>query len=179
MTNATRIARRLALALAVALPATTAHAELRLGIGVFTLSEGADLQLGYRFDSSHWLFGYRLLHYTEETELVSGTAISTSTTTKTGPFVAYLFRPEARGSWYAGTALMHWKQSLRSSRTGTRDEDSTVAPFFGGGYMGRWGGALYWNFGVYVSPVSLDTRTADVEEETTGADVQLQLGFAF
>jgi hypothetical protein len=53
-----------------------------------------------------------------------------------------------------------------------------MAPFFGGGYARR-GGIGYWNFGLFLSPAKLTTQTADTAEETTGADVQLQLGLAF
>lgn len=179
----TRTTRSLVPLIAAALlgGASVAQAgELRLGVGVFTLSDGADVQLGYRFENSRWLFGYRLLHYAEEF-YVGGTHLTRTTTTKTGPFLAYLFRPEARGSWYLGSSLMYWRQHERSARSGTSGDDQTVAPFFGGGYMGRFSRArhLYWNFGLYVSPASLETRTADSEEKTTGADVQMQIGLAF
>jgi hypothetical protein len=42
--------------------------------------------------------------------------------------------------------------------------------------MGKVG---YYNFGMFFSPAKLSTQTADSAEETTGADVQLQVGFAF
>ena len=71
---------------------------------------------------------------------------------------------------------MRWVQEEKSSRTTTRGRDQTTAP--GGGYARR-GGIGYWNFGLFLSPAKLTTQTADTAEETTGADVQLQLGLAF
>jgi hypothetical protein len=174
------LARHLvASAFALTLATSPAQAgEVSAAIGIFTFSDGLDLQVGYRPDESHWQFGYRFVRWTEEFEF-GGTELTETTTTKTGPLVNYYFRPEAQGSWYLGAALLHWTQDEKSVRTGTRDKDSKLAPFFGGGYRGKLGGAVYYNLGLFLSPAKLTTRTADSTEETTGADVQVQLGVAF
>ena len=58
-------------------------------------------------------------------------------------------------------------------------KDETTAPFFGGGYSGRLGSAFFYNLGLLLSPAKLSTQTADSAEESTGADIQVQLGLAF
>jgi hypothetical protein len=174
------LARRfIATALACALAAPAAQAgEISAALGVFTLSDGLDLQASYRPEHSPWQLGYRFVRWTEGFEF-AGTGLTETTTTQTGPLVNYLFRPEARGSWYVGVALLHWTQEEKSVRTGTRDKASTFAPFFGGGYRRRLNGSLYYNVGLYLSPAKLTTQTADSTEESTGADIQVQLGVAF
>jgi len=167
----------MAVALAIAAPLVQA-AEWRVGAGVFMLS-GIDLHASVRPENSRWQFGVRALRYTEEWQTGTGTLIGETTTTKIGPQVNYLFSPESRGSWYLGVSVMKWIQEEGSSRTGTKGKDQTTAPFFGGGYSGRLGKAGYYNLGMFFSPATLSTQTADTAEETTGADVQVQLGFAF
>ena len=166
-------------AMALTIAAPLQAAEWRAGVGVFVLSEdGIDVHVSMRPEQSRWQFGLRALRYTEEWETSAGTSLSKTTTTKVGPQVNYLFSPEARASWYVGMSVMRWIQEEKSSRTTTRGRDQTTAPFFGGGYARR-GDIGYWNFGLFLSPAKLTTQTADTAEETTGADVQLQLGLAF
>jgi hypothetical protein len=166
-----------ALACALAAPAAQAG-EIGAAIGVFTFSDGLDLQVNYRPERSPWQLGYRFVRSTEGFEF-AGRNLTETTTTLTGPLVNYLFRPEGRGSWYVGVALLHWTQEEKSVRTGTRDKASTFAPFFGGGYRRRLSGSLYYNVGIYLSPAELATQTADSTEESTGADIQVQLGILF
>ena len=168
------------LATALTIAAPLHAAEWRAGVGFFALSEdGIDVHVSVRPEQSRWQLGFRALRYTEEWQTSSGTSISKTTTTKAGPQVNYLFSPEARASWYVGMSVMKWVQEEKSSRTATRGKDQTTAPFFGGGYSGRLGKAGYYNLGVFFSPATLSTQTADTAEESTGADVQVQLGFAF
>lgn len=166
-------------ALVLLLAAAPLRAELRAGIGAFTLGGGLDVHLSYRPQHSHWMYGLRFARWTDEWETASGTALSATTTTKVGPTVNYLFRPESRGSWYVGMSLLHWTQAERSPRTGTSGTASKVAPFFGGGYTGLLGQSFYYHWGLFLSPAKLSTQTADSAEETTGADAQLLLGFTF
>ena len=169
----------LAVALAIAAPAVHA-AEWRFGAGIFMLSaESVDLHLSVRPENSRWQFGVRALRYTDEWETGTGMSIGKTTTSKVGPQVNYLFSPESHASWYLGVSVMKWLQEEGSSRTGTKGRDETVAPFFGGGYSGRLGKAGYYNLGMFLSPAKLSTQTADTAEESTGADVQVQLGLAF
>ena len=168
-----------ALALATATPGVHA-AEWRVGAGVFMLSEdGLDVHLSVRPEHSRWQLGVRALRYTDVWETGAGTPIGKTTTTKVGPQVNYLFSPESARSWYVGVSLMKWTQDETSARTGTRGRQQTTAPFFGGGYSGRMAKVGYYNLGVFFSPAKLSTQTADTAEETTGADMQLQLGFSF
>jgi hypothetical protein len=153
--------------------------EARVAVGAFTLAGGIDVHLNFRAEVSHWQYGLRFVTWTDEWETASGTEVSETTTIKVGPTLNYLFTPAARGSWYLGAAVLHWTQDEKSSRTGTSDKASTVAPFFGGGYTGKMGARSYYNLGLFLSPATLSTQTADTTEETTGADIQLQLGIAF
>ena len=174
-----RLQAWMAVAMAVALAALPARAgELSATLGVFTLSDGLDLQLGYRPDNSRWQVGYRFVRYSEEFEVLS-TVVTRTENTKAGPTLSYLFTPDARASWYVGAALYKWAREERSARTGTVGKDSTTAPFFGGGYRGRLGRYAYYNLGLLLSPAKLTTATADSSEESTGADAQVQIGFAF
>ena len=168
-----------ALALAAATPALHA-AEWRVGAGVGMLWEdGLDLHLSVRPEESRWQFGVRALRYTDTWETGSGSLIGKTTTTMVGPQLNYLFSPESARSWYLGVSVMKWTQDETSARTGTRGRQQTTAPFFGGGYSGRLAKIGYYNFGLFFSPAKLSTQTADSAEETTGADIQLQIGLAF
>lgn len=164
-----------ALALAVALPA---RAEVSAAIGVFTLTDGLDVQLAYRAEHSPWQWGLRFVRWSEEYEF-GGTSLTQTTTTKVGPLANYLFSPASRSSWYAGAALYRWTQEEQSVRTGTAGKESKTALFFGGGYQGRFARYGYYNLGILLSPAKITTRTADSSEESTGADLQVQVGFAF
>jgi hypothetical protein len=168
------------LCLTLALTASPALAgEFSAAVGVFTLAEkGLDLHLSYRPENSHWQYGLRYVRFTEGFDY-GGAELTNTTTTKAGATVNYLFRPESRATWYLGVSLLKWTQTERSTRTGTSGKDSTTAPFFGGGYRGSIGNSAYYNLGLFLSPAKLVTRTADSAEESTGADVQLQLGIAF
>ncbi len=165
-------------ALALTIAAPLHAAEWRVAVGVF-MFQGVDVQLSVRPEQSRWQYSLRAVRYTEEWETASGTSLSETTTTKVGPQLNYLFSPEARGSWYLGVSLLKWTQRESSPRTGTSGKDETTAPFFGGGYSGRLGTRMFYNFGILLSPAELSTETADSAEQSTGADVQLQLGLAF
>jgi hypothetical protein len=172
-----------ALILAIALASTAAPlqaAEWRVGTGIFMLSEGGfDAHLGGRPEESHWQFGVRALRYTIDWQY-AGSSFSRTTTTMVGPTLNYFFRPQERGSWYLGASLLHWKQHVRSLTTGASGADETTAPFFGGGYTGRIMESGYFNLGLFLSSVKLGTQTSTADgEQTTGADLQLQLGLAF
>jgi hypothetical protein len=168
----------LALMLVCCAAARVAAGEVTATLGVFTLSDGLDVQLGYRADHSRWQLGYRFVRWTEEFEFRE-TVLTQTTTMKTGPTLNYLFTPSSRASWYLGVALYRWTQEEQSARTGTIGKDSTTAPFFGGGYRGRFGGYGYFSVGLLLSPAKLTTTTVDSSEESTGADAQVLIGVAF
>jgi hypothetical protein len=171
-------------ALFLALAASPLRADgLRLGVGPFTLLEdGSDFQLSFRPEQSRFAFGYRYVRWTEKSEdPFTGRGLTKSTSTKAGPFASYLFRPEWRGTAYVGVSLLRWSRTERSLITGEAGSDSTIAPFFGGGFTGRMGEYFYYNVGLFLSPgAKLVTRTSVSSEEDTGAfDIQLHLGIAF
>lgn len=77
--------------------------DFRLGIGVFLLADqGQDFQAGFRPAASHWQVGYRHVQWRDHfTDPFTGRRLTETTEARTGPLVAYLFRPEspAPGTW--------------------------------------------------------------------------------
>ena len=166
-------------ALVLTLASASVHAgETRLAVGALTFGPGLDLHLTWRAEESHWQLGLRAVRYSDEFQFY-GESLTETTTTMAGPTLNYLFTPHSHASWYIGASLLYWEQREKSLRTGTSGEDSAVAPFFGAGYTGRLGRTGFYNMGLFVSPVELTTQTADSLTTGNGADVQLQLGFAF
>ncbi len=173
--------RMLIPALAAALQAAPVHAgEFRAGLGAFVFS-GFDVQLGYRPDHSHWLYGYRYLRIEGEGhDPFTNRTLTNSTETLNGPVVTYLFGPEEPSSWYAAAAVYRWSLEERASATGEVGSDSRTAAFVGGGYTGKLGQSLYYNAGLLVSFGSqLHARTSVSSSDTKGIDVLLQAGIAF
>jgi len=164
------------LALAAA-PVRAGEFSAAAGIFFVVAEDGVDLHVSYRSTASPWQYGLRALHYSEQSEIFG--VRTKSTTTMAGPSLNYMFTPESSGSWYLGAMVLYWARKEESLRTGTSDQKSTVAPFFGGGYRGKIGTSGYYNLGMYFSSAELKTQTADSSEESTGADIQLQIGFAF
>jgi len=163
------------------LSVTPAHAdEFRMGLGIFNLVGGPDLQMSFRPNQSHWQFGFRHNRWVEEFEdPFTGRGFTENTTTMTGPIVCYLFNIEARKTYYLGVSMLQWSITEKSLRTGESDTDSVTAPFYGGGYTGRLGNSTYFNLGAFLSSAELKVETSVSGTETTGADLQLQLGIVF
>lgn len=172
--------RSLVIALLLTLAASPSRAgEFRVGIGAMMFAEdGVDLQVSYRPERSKWQYGLRYLRYTEEWDF-GGAILSETTTTLYGPTLNYLFNPESRHSWYLGASVYYWEQLEWSTRTGTRGKDSTTTVFFGGGRTGKIGENGFYDLGIFLTPVTLSTETADSTEERSGVDIRLQIGFAF
>ena len=163
------------------LSATPAHAdEFRIGLGIFNFAGGPDLQMSYRPNQSHWQVGYRHNRWGETFEdPFTGRDLTENTTTMTGPIVCYLLNIESKKTYYLGVSLLRWSSTEKSLRTGESDTESVVAPFFGGGYTGRLGKSAYFNLGAFFSSAELKTETSVSGTETTGLDLQLQLGITF
>jgi hypothetical protein len=163
------------------LPAATAHAEeFRIGLGIFNFAGGPDFQVNYRPNNSHWQLGYRHNRWIESFEdPFSGMDLSENTTTMTGPIVCYLLNIESSKTYYLGASLLRWSSTEESLRTGESDTESVVAPFFGGGYTRRLGKSGYFNLGAFISGAELKTETNVSGTETTGLDLQLQMGIVF
>ena len=155
--------------------------ETRVALGVFTLDGGTDLQLNFRTDQSHWMFGLRHLNYVEEfDDPFTGHVMDKTDVTMTGPIVTYLIDIDSNATWYLGASILSWSKKLREEGVGGQsDEGSTTAPFFGGGYMGKFGGAGYYNVGLFFSGAELTLETEYTFSEQTGIDLQAQLGFMF
>ncbi len=160
------------------LSATPARAdEFRFGLGIFNLAGGPDFQLNFRQENSHWQIGYRHNHWVETFEdPFTGRELTETTVTMTGPIVCYLFDIESKNTYYLGASLLQWTSTEKSLMTGESDTASVTAPFFGGGYMGQNGKSTYYNIGFFFSGAELKTETSVSSEETTGLDVQMQIG---
>lgn len=158
--------------------------EFTVAVGVFNFAEaGADIQASYRVDQSHWQYGYRYVSWADTFhDPYTGNAHSKTTETLTGPIVNYLFRNESRHSPYVGVSLLKWTRTetplLVVAPSSTQ---STTDLYFGGGYMGRFGSAGYYNAGMYLSPTAeMKTQTAISSSEQSGNfDIQLQVGLAW
>jgi len=158
--------------------------EFRAGIGVFLLADqGMDFQIGFHHPAlNHWRFGYRHVQWRDTFhDPYTGRALTKTTEGRTGPLVDYLFRPDSRGTWYLGGAVMRWSKREESLMTGEVSRAATTAPFIGGGYTRALGSHVYYNLGMYLSPgARLSTRTSVSSEDDSGAfDIQIQMGVRF
>ena len=167
----------------LALAAAPADAgEFRVGVGPLLLAEdGADLHLEYRPDRSRWSFGYRYARWTDTfDDPFTGTSLTRSTTTLSGPTLSYHFDVTGSG-WYLGGSILKASRTERAQLTGEEDSDSVTALFFGGGYTGSIGRSGYYDVGLYVSPgTQLTTRTSVSSEEDSGLfDARLMIGLSF
>jgi len=163
--------------------ATLWAGEARLGLGVFAFApRGQDVQVSFRPTGSAWTFGFRQVQWMDTfRDPFTGRALSETTETRTGPVVTYLFRPEARGSWYLGGAVYHWAKAEKSLVYGDTSRVSTTAPLVGGGYTHAIGSHFYWNAGIFLGPgKTLKTQTSTGSEEDSGVfDIQIQAGLRF
>jgi len=157
--------------------------DTRLGVGVFTFAnQGMDLQASFRPTGSAWTFGFRHVQWMDTFhDPFTGRALSETTETRTGPVVTYLFRPEARGSWYLGGAVYRWAKAEKSLAYGDTSRVSTTAPLVGGGYTRAFGSHFFWNTGIFLGPgKTLKTQTSTGSEEDSGVfDIQVQAGLRF
>lgn len=98
-----------------------------------------------------------------------------------GVFVHRQFRPGREGRWYAAAAVLRWWRKETSLDFGTSDSDTTLAPYFGGGYMRRFGSRWFWNLGILVSPwAENNVRTEGGSTENDGAaDLHADIGVLF
>ncbi|MDH2917009.1 MAG: hypothetical protein PXX77_09060 [Gallionella sp.] len=159
-------------------------AGLRVGAGVFTLAkDGADFQVALRLPRSPYQIGYRYVRWTDVFhDPFTGRALTETTQSMEGPFLNYLFQPEAARSFYAGISLLNWSRTEQALLITTPSGSaSTTDLYFGGGYTGSIGDFGYFNLGMYLSPTAkLNTQTAVSSEESSGGfDTQIQIGLAF
>lgn len=171
-------------ALLLLLNLSAAADEFTVALGVFNLAEnGADIQASYRPDQSHWQYGYRYVSWADTFhDPYTGNAHSRTTETLTGPLVNYLFMNESRHSPYVGVSLLKWTRTETPLLVvAPSNAQSTTDFYFGGGYMGRFGSAGYYNAGMYLSPTAeMKTQTAISSSEQSGNfDIQLQVGLAW
>lgn len=164
-------------------PKSPHPAEFRAGLGIFFIAEdGVDLIATFSPANSAWQFGYRYVRWTDiSDDPFTGRELTRTRETKQGPQVNYLFHPGQDRSFYLGISLLKWSRIETSLVTGVSDSDSVAAPFFGGGYTGRFGEVFFFNMGFFVSPgTDLNTDTGvSSTEDSGGFDIQLQAGFAF
>ena len=157
--------------------------QFLVGIGIFMLGGGADFQVNYRLPQTHFQFGYKYTRWTDEfQDPFTGTYLTSTTESLSGPIFNYLFHPESQGSFYLGISLLTWSRTETALATSTPpDSQSTTNIYFGGGYTSALGSFGYYNLGIYASPTAqLNTQTAISSEQSKGnIDMQLQIGLAF
>jgi hypothetical protein len=158
-----------------------AWGEVRVGAGVFCLFGGPDLHVQARLGQSPWMWGYRYVQYTDiSRDPFTDRKLTETEQTMVGPTVAYLFRPQALGTWVLGGAVLRWSRREKAFFTGEIDRASTTGVFVGGGYMWSWK-VFYCQLGLYLSPgTRLKTSTSVSSEESSGAfDIHIQVGCRF
>ena len=163
-------------------------AEFDVAVGIFVLADqGADIQMNFRAEQSHWLYSLRYMQY-EDTfvDPYSGNEHSKTKDSLLGPGVSYLFRNEARHSAYIGISLLKWTRTetpvlVTGPPNMTAMTASSWDPYFGGGYRGRFASHGYYNAGIFLAPsAKMNTQTAISSEEQSGNfDIQLQIGLAW
>ena len=157
--------------------------EFRLGLGVFTVAKnGLDLQADIRPKASHWQAGFKYVHWKDTSkDPFTGRVLTETTQTRVGPFVNYLFHPEASGTWYLGGSVLRWSKEELALLTNEVGRASTTSPYVGGGYTGTLGRHFYYNLGLTLSPgARLNTQTSVSSEQDSGAfDIQAQVGLRF
>lgn len=157
--------------------------EISLGIGPLLLSEsGADFHITFRADASPWEFGYRYARYSESTDdPFFGGTLTESTTTMQGPTLFYLLKPEAKGTWFVGAAVLKAERVERALLVNEEAHASKNAFFFGGGYLGQWGQNGFFRLAMLASPgTKLNTKTSASSTEESGlADIYAQIGLRF
>lgn len=166
----------------IAKPPPTAK-QFLVGIGIFMLGGGADFQVYYQPPQTHYQLGYKYTRWSDEfQDPYSGTYLTSTTESLSGPVFNYLFHPESKGSFYLGISLLTWSRTETALAISTPpDSQSTTNVYFGGGYTRAIGSFGYYNLGIYVSPTAqLNTQTAISSEQSKGnIDMQLQIGLAF
>lgn len=157
--------------------------ELRLGLGVFNLAkDGKDVQVDFRPKQSHWQVGFTFAQWTDiAKDPFTGRRLTETTETRIGPFLNYLFRPEAWGTWYLGGSVLRCTKRELSLITGEVGRDSATGPFVGGGFTGGMGRHFYYNLGFFLGPgTRLNTKTSVSSEQDSGSfDIQAQMGVRF
>lgn len=158
--------------------------DFSIALGIINLAdEGADISLGYRMQQSHWQYGLRYLRWSDTFhDPYTGNAHSKTTDTLAGLTANYLFSNEARHSGYVGISLLKWTRTETPLLVAApSDTQSSIDPYFGGGYMGRIGSMGYYNAGMYLAPTAkMKTQTAISSTDQSGNfDIQLQIGLAW
>jgi hypothetical protein len=163
-------------------PGLAAESKSMFGLGALSLGGYLDLQFLHQFDSnSPWLFGLRYLSGTERfDDPFTGNALSDDKHTVYGASVFYLFNNQRSDSLYLGAGIYRNSLSVTSLVTGETSSDSVIAPFIGGGYIGRLGNRYYYNIGVMIGlGRAVKSKTSVTEDEETGVDPQLIIGIRF
>lgn len=140
-------------------------------------------QVHWQPEGSRWRFGVeygRVPDYTFE-DPFTGRPLTLEKEEFLGPFVHRQFTPGRSGRWYLAAALLRWWRSETSLYFGESDSDATVAPYFGGGCMGRFSGRVFWNLGILMSPwAKNNVRTRGSSTDSSGAaDLHANIGVLF
>jgi hypothetical protein len=157
--------------------------QFQAGVGIGVIAGDADFQVNYRPLQTHYQFGYKYTRWTNDfQDPFTGTYLTNTRESLTGPIFNYLFHPESKGSFYLGISLLRWSRTETAlAISAPSDTQSTTNLYFGGGYTSGLGNSGYYNLGIYISPTAqLNTQTAISSEQSNGnIDGQLQIGMAF
>ena len=163
----------------------TSEDKYIIAIGFFNntfQASGFDIQVNYRPNMHPWMYGFRFRTGTDVyKDSYTGATLTETTETVIGPVAYYRLEPGDQVTVYVGVSLLYWAQEEVAPGTGERSTDAIIAPFFGGGYMGRFSKHGFFNAGVFVNPFTrVKTHTSVGTTVSSGdLDLQLQLGLSF
>lgn len=174
--------KKIVLAAALAAAALCpARAELGLGAGGVGFG-GFGALAYYRPEAGRWRLGaeYGAVSSTSRGPN-GGLALTREKGSMSGIVVHRQFTPGPEGRWYAGAALLAWKRKVRVAATGEERSDTDVSPYFGGGWLRRFGKRFFFELGLLASPwARLNTGTSAGRDESRGAaDLHVVLGANF
>lgn len=140
-------------------------------------------QVHWQPEGGRWRFGLqygRVPDYTFR-DPFTGRPLTLEREEFAGAFVHRQFTPGRGGRWYAAAALLRWWRMEKSLQFGDSDSDASLAPYFGGGYMRRFGARWFWNLGILVSPWAennVETQGGSTENDGA-ADMHANIGVLF
>jgi len=160
----------------------TAAAEIGVAAGLVGFGAIGG-QVHWQPEGGRWRVGAqygRVPDYTFE-DPFTGRPLSLEREEFMGVFAHRQFTPGREGRWYAAAALLRWWRMEKSLDFGDSDSDASVAPYFGVGYMGRYGPRVFWNLGLLISPWAENkVRTEGGSTDSDGAaDMHVNIGVLF
>ena len=161
------------------LAAAPARAEYGLAAGGVGFS-GFGAFGYYQPEGSGWRFGAEYGTAGGVSRDKAGRELSRDEEAMRGFFVQRQFTPGGEGRWYAAAALLRWTRREKAA-AGDSAAGSDLSPYFGLGWLRRFGGRWFADLGVLAAPwARLDIPTSAGPGRSRGAaDLHAALGLRF